>query len=64
MLALPEKCIHPKTGKPYVKSYSGGRDLSPEGQQVVRYHYHLFYTALAKTFPGRLLAWLRVGVRE
>ena len=34
MLALREKCIHPITQKPYVKSSMGGRDNSPEGHQV------------------------------
>ncbi|KAK5111992.1 hypothetical protein LTR62_004526 [Meristemomyces frigidus] len=33
MLALSEKCIHPTTNKPYVKSHGGGRDTSPEGNQ-------------------------------
>ncbi|KAI5371124.1 Putative stress-response A/B barrel domain-containing protein HS1/DABB1 [Septoria linicola] len=33
MLALSEKCLHPTTNKPYVTSYSGGRDTSPEGLQ-------------------------------
>ncbi|KAF2497951.1 dabb-domain-containing protein [Lophium mytilinum] len=32
-LALGEKCIHPTTKKPYVKSVKGGRDNSPEGHQ-------------------------------
>lgn len=35
MLALSEKCLHPTTNKPYVTSYGGGRDTSPEGLQVV-----------------------------
>merc|ERR1711939_998085 len=35
MLALKDTCIHPTTQKPYVKSYGGGRDNSPEGLQVV-----------------------------
>lgn len=34
MLALKDNCIHPQTNKAYVKSYGGGRDTSPEGQQV------------------------------
>ncbi|KAK4507093.1 hypothetical protein PRZ48_000827 [Zasmidium cellare] len=33
MLALQDKCVHPQTNKPYVKSYGGGRDTSPEGLQ-------------------------------
>ena len=35
MLALRDKCLHPTTQKPYVKSSVGGRDNSPEGHQVV-----------------------------
>jgi hypothetical protein len=35
MVGLAEKCIHPTSNKPYVKSHGGGRDNSPEGQQVV-----------------------------
>jgi len=35
MLELREKCLHPTTNKPYVKSSVGGRDNSPEGHQVV-----------------------------
>ncbi|KAK4635042.1 hypothetical protein CLAFUW4_01918 [Fulvia fulva] len=34
MLALKDNCIHPETKQTYVKSYGGGRDNSPEGQQV------------------------------
>ncbi|KAF2479117.1 hypothetical protein BDY17DRAFT_327908 [Neohortaea acidophila] len=33
MLALSQKCVHPITRQPYVKSYGGGRDNSPEGLQ-------------------------------
>ncbi|OCK92033.1 uncharacterized protein K441DRAFT_571624 [Cenococcum geophilum 1.58] len=33
MLALRDKCLHPTTQKPYVKSSVGGRDNSPEGHQ-------------------------------
>lgn len=36
MLALKDTCIHPTTQKPYVKSYGGGKDNSPEGHQVSR----------------------------
>lgn len=35
MLALQDKCVHPTSKQPYVKSHGGGRDNSPEGQQVV-----------------------------
>ncbi|KAI9764315.1 MAG: hypothetical protein M1840_008533 [Geoglossum simile] len=33
MLDLKDKCIHPTTNKPYIKSSTGGRDCSPEGLQ-------------------------------
>lgn len=29
--ALAQKCLHPKTGKPYIKSLKAGRQNSPEG---------------------------------
>lgn len=35
MNALSTECVHPTTKQPYVKSYGGGRDNSPEGLQVV-----------------------------
>ncbi|EUC39037.1 hypothetical protein COCVIDRAFT_35306 [Bipolaris victoriae FI3] len=31
MLALKDKCIHPTSQKPYIKSFSGGKNNSPEG---------------------------------
>jgi hypothetical protein len=34
MLALREKCVHPTSQKPYVKSSSGGKNNSPEGHAV------------------------------
>jgi len=34
MLDLRNKCIHPKTQKPYILDSTGGRDNSPEGHQV------------------------------
>lgn len=34
MLALEQKCIHPTSQQPYIKSFSGGRNNSPEGQAV------------------------------
>ncbi|KAJ8084906.1 hypothetical protein PM082_003683 [Marasmius tenuissimus] len=33
MLGLKDKCIHPKTKKPYIKSATGGIDNSTEGLQ-------------------------------
>lgn len=34
MLALKTSCIHPTTGKPYILSSVGGRDISIENLQV------------------------------
>ncbi|KAF1851729.1 dabb-domain-containing protein [Cucurbitaria berberidis CBS 394.84] len=31
MLALHEKCLHPTSRQPYIKSFSGGKNNSPEG---------------------------------
>jgi len=36
MVGLAEKCMHPTRNEPYMKSHGGGRDNSPEGQQVAR----------------------------
>ncbi|KAK7518465.1 stress responsive A/B barrel domain-containing protein [Phyllosticta citriasiana] len=33
ILALKDKCIHPTTKKPYIKSFVGGRESSAEGLQ-------------------------------
>ncbi|KAI1761487.1 hypothetical protein GGR53DRAFT_23813 [Hypoxylon sp. FL1150] len=33
MFALKDTCLHPKTGKPYIVSASGGRDNSVQGLQ-------------------------------
>ena len=34
MLALKEKCMHPASGKAYIRSSVGGKDVSIEGRQV------------------------------
>ena len=34
MLNLKDKCLHPETGRPYIRSLTGGKDNSPEGRQV------------------------------
>lgn len=34
MLALKDTCVHPQTNKPYMKSYGGGKNNSPEGAAV------------------------------
>lgn len=31
MLALGEKCLHPASNRPYIKSFTGGKNNSPEG---------------------------------
>ncbi|KAH0144988.1 hypothetical protein KCU67_g12838, partial [Aureobasidium melanogenum] len=31
MLGLKDTCLHPQTNKPYLKSYGGGSNNSPEG---------------------------------
>jgi hypothetical protein len=36
MLALGEKCIHPNSQKPYIKSFTGGKNNSPEGHAVYK----------------------------
>ncbi|KAI8947948.1 stress responsive A/B barrel domain-containing protein [Xylaria longipes] len=33
MLSLKDACLHPTTQKPYIKSFTGGKDNSSEGQQ-------------------------------
>ncbi|KAL4813819.1 hypothetical protein BDW67DRAFT_187408 [Aspergillus spinulosporus] len=33
VVALKDTCILPRTQKPYIKSYVGGKDHSPEGAQ-------------------------------
>ncbi|EAW24594.1 Dabb family protein [Aspergillus fischeri NRRL 181] len=33
MLSLKEECLHPKTGKPYIVSSTGGKECSVEGMQ-------------------------------
>ncbi|THV83135.1 hypothetical protein D6D29_04127 [Aureobasidium pullulans] len=34
MVGLKNTCIHPETQKPYMKSYGGGKNNSPEGAAV------------------------------
>ena len=34
MLGLKDNCIHPTSQKPYIKSFSGGKNTSPEGKSV------------------------------
>ncbi|KAI6384902.1 hypothetical protein MCOR23_011704 [Pyricularia oryzae] len=33
MVALKDKCLHPESQAPYIKSMSGGKDNSPENLQ-------------------------------
>ncbi|KYK58196.1 stress responsive A/B barrel domain protein [Drechmeria coniospora] len=40
LLGLKEACVHPETRKPYIKSSSGGKDMSIEGlQQGITHAY-------------------------
>lgn len=39
MLALRSDCLSADSGKPYIKSFSGGRNNSPEGHAVCRLVY-------------------------
>ncbi|EOA91147.1 hypothetical protein ACJQWK_11239 [Exserohilum turcicum] len=32
MLELKDQCIHPTSQKPYIRSFTGGKNNSPEGQ--------------------------------
>jgi hypothetical protein len=34
MIGLKDTCIHPQTQKPYMRSYGGGKNNSPEGAAV------------------------------
>jgi hypothetical protein len=34
MLALKDECLAPNSQHPYIKSISGGKDMSTEGLQV------------------------------
>lgn len=34
MLALKYRCVRPGTGKPYIKSFTGGKNNSPEDANV------------------------------
>lgn len=64
MLALSDKCVHPQSKKPYVRSHGGGRDNSPEGLQVVvALSLATLSTAINK-LPGGLYPRLRIRVRQ
>jgi hypothetical protein len=62
MLALSEKCIHPTSQKPYIKSFSGGKNNSPEGYAVNRPSIHI--PTITNVPAGSAYAWLRGRVRE
>lgn len=47
MVGLAEKCVHPQSNKNYMKSHGGGRDNSPEGQQVVVANRSLMHARFA-----------------
>lgn len=38
MLALKDKCMHPETKKPYIKTAMGGKENSPENLSVRQAH--------------------------
>jgi hypothetical protein len=61
MLALEEKCIHPTSQTPYIKSFSGGKNNSPEGHAVggLKTPYQCLLLMRAK---GPLYTWLRCRV--
>jgi hypothetical protein len=49
MVGLADKCVHPTRNEPYMKSHGGGRDNSPEGQQVARILFLLPFCNGGKT---------------
>lgn len=56
MLALKDRCVSPETGKPYIKSFSGGKDNSPEGASVSLPTLQLLrVSGQARLFPVRWL---------
>ncbi|EMR63123.1 putative stress responsive a b barrel domain-containing protein [Eutypa lata UCREL1] len=47
MLGLKDKCIHPTSQKPYIKSFTGGKDNSPEGlQNGMQYGFVVVFESL------------------
>ena len=43
MLGLKQGCLHPQTKKPYIKSLTGGKDISLDGLQVLSPQSLIFY---------------------
>lgn len=60
MLALRDQCVHPDTGKSYVKSIVGGRENSLEGLHVSHLAIPFPYTNHAQ----ECLEMLRSGVMD
>jgi hypothetical protein len=52
MLALKDKCLHPTSKTPYVKSGIGGKQNSPEGKTVSFPILSLYETGLTSSFQG------------
>jgi hypothetical protein len=49
MLALKDSCVDATSGKPYITSFSGGRNNSPEGHAVLG--------------PRSLFLWIELTIR-
>lgn len=63
MLGLKDTCIHPETNKPYLKSYGGGSNNSPEGAAVRAFNMRNRVTPLTRTAWSPIRIRLRVSVR-
>jgi hypothetical protein len=57
MLALKDKCVHPESQKTYIKSFSGGKNNSPEGFAVC--DMNTFSSRILMYFIGPTYAWFR-----
>lgn len=69
ILTLKDSCVHSATGQPYIVSFVGGKDNSPEGLQVCRYlfsvtsSYHcLFYSLDRKKWLPSMASWSNVMI--
>ena len=56
MLELKDQCIHPTSQKPYIRSFTGGKNNSPEGQAVCIPKHQ---PTRLLTLLGQLNPWLR-----
>ena len=48
MLALKDRCVKPDTKQPYIQSFVGGKDNSPEGMQQGLTHIFIVEFASAE----------------